>query len=33
YEFSWNDVKILDQDPSFLKRIISEMIDITRQNN
>ncbi|EFN63809.1 hypothetical protein EAG_08598, partial [Camponotus floridanus] len=31
HEFSWNNVKILDQDPLFLRRIISEMIHITRQ--
>ncbi|EFN67610.1 hypothetical protein EAG_08079, partial [Camponotus floridanus] len=33
HEFSWNNVKILDQDPLFLRRIISEMIHITRQDN
>ncbi|EFN69977.1 hypothetical protein EAG_14321, partial [Camponotus floridanus] len=33
HEFSWNNVKILDQDPPFLRRIISEMIHITRQDN
>ncbi|EFN64566.1 hypothetical protein EAG_14484, partial [Camponotus floridanus] len=27
------DVRILDEDPSFLRRIISEMIHITRHNN
>ncbi|EFN67155.1 hypothetical protein EAG_12459, partial [Camponotus floridanus] len=33
HEFNWDDVRILDEDPSFLRRIISEMIHITRHNN
>ncbi|EFN70399.1 hypothetical protein EAG_11686, partial [Camponotus floridanus] len=33
HDFAWNDVKILDQDISFVRRTISEMIHIIRQNN
>ncbi|EFN66366.1 hypothetical protein EAG_10477, partial [Camponotus floridanus] len=33
HDFAWNDVKILDQDASFLRRTTSEMIHIIRQNN
>jgi len=33
HEFNWDEVKILDEDPSFLRRIISGMIHITLQKN
>jgi len=33
HKFNWDEVKILDEDPSFLRRIISEMIHITLQKN
>ncbi|XP_024891393.1 uncharacterized protein LOC112467144 [Temnothorax curvispinosus] len=33
HEFKWNDVKILDQEPSLSKRLISEMIYIKRQKD
>ncbi|EFN66656.1 hypothetical protein EAG_02791, partial [Camponotus floridanus] len=35
HEFNWDDVRIerIDEDPSFLRRIISEMIHITCHNN
>jgi len=31
HEFDWNDVHILDNEPSWFKRIISEMIHIKIQ--
>jgi hypothetical protein len=31
HDFNWKDVKILDQEPSLNKRLISEMIFIKRQ--
>jgi len=31
HEFKWDEVKILDQDSLYLRRIISGMIHITRQ--
>ncbi|KAL6418881.1 hypothetical protein ACFW04_011716 [Cataglyphis niger] len=33
HEFKWNDVKILDTEPIYNKRLISEMLFIKRQNN
>jgi len=31
HDFNWNEAKILDKEPSFKKRIISEMLHITQQ--
>ncbi|EFN63239.1 hypothetical protein EAG_14940, partial [Camponotus floridanus] len=33
HEFDWENVKILDIEPSFSRRCISEMIHIMRQEN
>lgn len=33
HAFGWDEVKILDKEPSYLRRIISEMIYIIRQKN
>lgn len=33
HEFNWNDVTILDNEPLFNKRLVSEMIFIKRQKN
>lgn len=33
HEFDWENIKILDIDPSFSRRCISEMIHIMRQEN
>lgn len=32
HEFDWENTKILDEEPSFYKRIVSEMVHIKRQN-
>ncbi|EZA51854.1 hypothetical protein X777_09608, partial [Ooceraea biroi] len=33
HDFNWNDVKILDEERSYNKRLVSEMINIKRQLN
>jgi len=33
HEFNWNEAIILDKEPSYKKRIISEMLYITQQNH
>jgi len=33
HKFDWGNIKILDQEPSYNKRLISEMIHINRQTN
>lgn len=31
HNFNWQDVKILDNEPSYSKRLISEMVHVKRQ--
>ena len=33
HEFDWENVKILDEEPILIKRLLSEMIYIKRQKN
>jgi len=33
HDFDWDNVKILDKEPSYKKRLISEMIHIKKQHN
>ncbi|KYM94743.1 hypothetical protein ALC62_14621, partial [Cyphomyrmex costatus] len=33
HDFQWEDVKILDEEPNYRKRIISEMLNIKKQKN
>ncbi|KYN06950.1 hypothetical protein ALC62_02072, partial [Cyphomyrmex costatus] len=33
HDFQWNNIKILDEEPFYRKRIISEMLHIKKQNN
>jgi len=32
HEMNWNDIKIVDNEPSYSKRLISEMIHIKKQS-
>ncbi|KYM97751.1 hypothetical protein ALC62_11562, partial [Cyphomyrmex costatus] len=33
HDFLWDEVEILDEEPNYRKRIVSEMINIKRQEN
>ena len=33
HDFQWDDVQILDEEPSYRKRLISEMLHIKKQKN
>ena len=33
HDFQWDNVKILDKEPCFRKRLISEMLNIKKQKN
>ena len=33
HEFKWDEVEILDEEPSYRKRLVSEMINIKKQKN
>ena len=33
YDFQWDKVKILDEEPCYKKRLISEMLNIKKQEN
>ena len=33
HDFQWNNIKILDEEPCYRKRLISEMLNIKKQKN
>jgi len=33
HEFDWNNIPILDEEPCYYKRLISEMINIKKESN
>jgi len=33
HDFDWNNIQILNEEPCYYKRLISEMINIKKQSN